>query len=388
MFTIEKDQKYIAHTYNRYPVCFIEGKGSKLYDDKGKEYIDLGSGIGVNILGIADENWIAAITSQASTLNHVSNLYYTKPMADLAELLAEKTGMKSVFFSNSGAEANECAIKAARKYSFNKYGKGRGTIVTLINSFHGRTLATLRATGQEVFHNYFFPFPEGFVHTPANDLDAFISLCESDPSICAILVEPIQGEGGVHPLDKSFFEGVDKYAKEHDILLLVDEVQTGNGRTGAFYGYMHYNVKPDIVSTAKGLGGGLPISATLFFDKTEKVLTPGSHGSTFGGNPIAAAGAVSLLSRVDEKLLAKVKEKGDFIKKELENAKGVKSVAGMGLMWGIEPEGDLSSIINTLLGKGVVVLTAKNKIRLLPALNIPMEDLKKAVEIIKEVLAS
>lgn len=387
MNTITLDKEYIVHAYNRYPVCFVSGKGSILTDDQGKEYIDMGSGIGVDIFGIAHEPWMEAVTKQLHTLNHVSNLFYTQPDAQLAQLLCEKTGMKKVFFSNSGAEANECAIKGARKYSIDKYGQDRNVIVTLINGFHGRTITTLAATGQDVFHQNFFPLTEGFLYTPANDLDAFIKLCEENKNICAVMMEPIQGEGGVHPLNKDFFEGVAKYAKEHDILLVVDEVQTGNGRTGKLYGYMNYNVQPDIVSTAKGLGGGLPIGATLFNEKTENVFTYGTHGSTFGGNPIACAGAVSIISEIDDALLADVKAKGDYIKNELEGAKGVKSVAGMGLMLGIEPEKDVNTLVPKLLEKGIVVLTAKEKIRLLPALNIPMDLLKKAVAIIKEVVA-
>lgn len=387
MNTEEKDAAYIAHTYSRYPVCFVKGKGSHLTDENGKDYIDLGSGIGVDIFGIADEKWMEAVTKQLHTLNHVSNLFYTKPMADLAEMICRKTGMEKVFFSNSGAEANECAIKGARKYSINKYDKDRNVIVTLINGFHGRTITTLAATGQEIFHKDFYPFTEGFLYTPANDLPAFIKLCEENPHICAVMVEPIQGEGGVHPLTKKFFEGIGKYAKEHDILLIVDEVQTGNGRTGKLYGYMNYDVEPDIVSTAKGIGGGLPLGATFFNHKTAGVYTPGTHGSTFGGNPIACAGALSILSRIDDALLQDVKEKGQYIKEQLSGAKGVKSVAGMGLMWGIEPEKDVNTLVPGLLEKGVVVLTAKEKIRLLPALNIPWEDLKQAVAIMKEVLA-
>ena len=387
MNTIEQDKEYIVHAYNRYPICFVEGKGSTLIDDQGKKYIDLGSGIGVDIFGIANEPWMEAVTKQLHTLNHVSNLFYTRPDTELAKLLCEKTGMKKVFFSNSGAEANECAIKGARKYSIDKYGKDRNVIVTLINGFHGRTITTLAATGQDIFHQNFFPLTEGFLYTPANDLDAFVKLCEENPNICAVMMEPIQGEGGVHPLSKEFFEGVAAYAKAHDILLVVDEVQTGNGRTGKLYGYMHYDVEPDIVSTAKGLGGGLPIGATMFNAKTENVFTYGTHGSTFGGNPIACAGAVSILSSIDDKLLAEVTEKGNYIRAELEQAKGVKSVAGMGLMLGIEPEKDVNTLVPKLLEKGVVVLTAKEKIRLLPALNIPMEQLKEAVAILKEVLA-
>lgn len=387
MNTFEKDAEYVVHAYNRYKVCFVSGKGSLFYDENGKEYIDLGSGIGVDIFGVCHEPWVKAVEAQLHTLNHVSNLYYTKPCADLAELLCRKTGMKRVFFANSGAEANECAIKGARKYSIDKYGKDRNEIVTLVNSFHGRTITTLAANGQEVFHQNFFPLTPGFLYTPANDLDAFIALCEAHPNICAVMVEPIQGEGGVNPLAKDFFEGVAKYAHEHDILLVVDEVQTGNGRTGKLYGYMNYDVAPDIVSTAKGLGGGLPIGACMFNEKTKDVFDYGSHGSTFGGNPIACAGAISILNEIDDALLASVVEKGAYVRSELEGAKGVKSVAGMGLMLGIETEKPVSEIVPKLLERGVVVLTAKTKIRLLPALNIPKEQLEKAVGVIKETLA-
>ena len=387
MNTEEKDAAYIAHTYSRYPLCFVKGKGSHLIDEEGKDYIDMGSGIGVDIFGIADEKWIDAVSGQIHVLNHVSNLFYTKPMADLAEMLCQKTGMKKVFFSNSGAEANECAIKAARKFSINKYGKGRNEIVTLINSFHGRTITTLAATGQDIFHKDFFPFTPGFLHTPANDLPAFIELCEKHPHICAVMVEPIQGEGGVHPLSKEFFEGMGQYAKDHDILLIVDEVQTGNGRTGKLYGYMNYHVEPDILSTAKGISGGLPLGATMFNEKTASVYTPGTHGSTFGGNPIACAGAISIMDRIDNDLLEEVKAKGKYIKESFTGAKGVKSVTGMGLMWGIEPKEDVNALVPRFLEKGIVLLTAKEKIRLLPALNIPWDDLKKAVSIMKDVLA-
>lgn len=309
MNTFEKDNTYITHTYNRYPVCFVKGEGSHLYDDKGKEYIDMGTGIGVDVLGISYEPWIEAVTKQLHTLNHVSNLFYTMPQTDLAQALCEKTGMKDVFFSNSGAEANECAIKGARKYSIDKYGKDRTTIVTLINSFHGRTITTLAATGQDVFHQNFFPLTEGFLYTPANDLDAFIKLCEAHPEICAVMVEPIQGEGGVHPLDKDFFEGVGAYAKEHDILLVVDEVQTGNGRTGKLYGYMNYDVTPDIISTAKGLGGGLPIGATLFGEKqrTSSPAAPTAPPSA-ATRSSAQAPSPSLITSMTSSLIPSLKK--------------------------------------------------------------------------------
>ncbi len=302
----ELDTTYIAHTYGRFDVCFEKGDGVLLYDTTGKEYIDLGSGIGVTAFGSADALWQQAVIHQVKRLNHVSNLYHTLPQATLAEKLCQKTGMKKVFFSNSGAEANECAIKTARKYSADRYGDERTTVVTLVNSFHGRTITTLAATGQDVFHQHFHPFTKGFAHVPANDFDAFKQLVDSDSSICAIMMEMIQGEGGVMPLDAGYVKQVADYAAAHDILVVVDEVQTGNGRTGTLYSYMQFGIAPDIVSTAKGLAGGLPMGATMFNDKTEGVLDAGSHGSTFGGNPICAAGAISVIDRIDDALLSEV----------------------------------------------------------------------------------
>ncbi len=382
----EKDGAYIAHTYSRQPVCFIRGKGSLLYDEEGREYIDLSCGIGVTALGFSNRPWIDAVTAQVHTLNHISNLYHTIPQVELAELLCRKAGMKKVFFSNSGAEANECAIKAARKYSIDKYNKDRNIIVTLLNSFHGRTVTTLSATGQEIFHKDFYPFTDGFLYTPADDLDAFIRLVEGNKNICAIMVEPIQGESGVHPLARGFLQGIADYAASHDILLICDEVQSGNGRSGALYAYMDYGVHPDIVTTAKGLGGGLPIGATMFNEKTENVLTPGTHGSTFGGNPICAAGACAILSQIDDALLQSVNVKGNFIKKSLIDAKNVEKVEGMGLMLGIKTGKPVQEIITRCLEKGVVVLSAKDKIRLLPALNIPMDTLEKGIALLKEAI--
>lgn len=381
------DKEYVANTYGRFNVTFVEGKGTHLKDENGKDYIDLGSGIGVTAFGVDDDVWAKAVTEQVHKLNHVSNLYYTQPQVELAQKMCQKTGMKKVFFSNSGAESNECAIKAARKYSHDKYGDGRHTIVTLVNSFHGRTLATLSATGQDVFHQHFGPFVEGFIHTPANDLVAFEKLLAQNKSICAIMMEPIQGEGGVMPLDKDFVEGVTKLAQANDILVLIDEVQTGNGRTGKVYGYMNYDIQPDIVSTAKGLAGGLPMGATMFNEKTENVLGAGSHASTFGGNPICAAGAITIMDRLTDDLLADVVKKGDYIKAELARAPGVKSVSGFGLMLGIETDANPRDIIDDCLEEGLVVLSAKTKVRLLPALNISQEDLEKAVAILKKVIA-
>lgn len=381
------DKEYVANTYGRFNVTFVEGKGTHLKDENGKDYIDLGSGIGVTAFGVDDDVWAKAVTEQVHKLNHVSNLYYTQPQVELAQKMCQKTGMKKVFFSNSGAESNECAIKAARKYSHDKYGDGRHTIVTLVNSFHGRTLATLSATGQDVFHQHFGPFVEGFIHTPANDLVAFENLLAQNKSICAIMMEPIQGEGGVMPLDKDFVEGVAKLAQANDILVLIDEVQTGNGRTGKVYGYMNYDIQPDIVSTAKGLAGGLPMGATMFNEKTENVLGAGSHASTFGGNPICAAGAITIMDRLTDDLLAEVVKKGDYIKAELAGAPGVKGVSGFGLMLGIETDANPRDIIDDCLEEGLVVLSAKTKVRLLPALNISQEDLEEAVAILKKVIA-
>ena len=382
------DNEYVAHTYARFPIAFVSGHGSVLTDDTGKDYIDLGTGIAVNVFGAADPVWQAAVTEQITKLPHASNLYYTAPCARLAQLLCQRTGMKKVFFGNSGAEANECAIKAARLYSFEKYGESRRkTIVTLKNSFHGRTIATLAATGQDVFHTKFGPFPEGFVYADPTDAADVIRLIEEN-NACAVMMEAVQGEGGVYPLADDFVKTVADYAAAHDVLLIFDEVQTGNGRTGTLYGYMHYGVTPDIVSTAKGIGGGLPLGACLLGEKVADYYTPGTHGSTFGGNPVACAGAYSILSRIDDALLAGVKERAEYIFAELSGAKGVSSVSGRGLMIGIECENKTArEVIDGCLAKGVVVISAKTKVRLLPALNIPMEQLKTAIAVLKEVIA-
>ncbi|MBE6677984.1 MAG: acetylornithine/succinylornithine family transaminase [Ruminococcaceae bacterium] len=379
----EKDILYVANTYGRFDVEIVSGKGSLLYDDKGKEYIDMCTGIAVNTLGVADEGWINAVTAQLGKVQHVSNLYYSAPQAELAELLCKRTGMKKVFFGNSGAEANECAIKVARKYAAEKKGVECNTIITLVNSFHGRTITTLAATGQEVFHKDFLPLTEGFKHAVANDVESVKALV-AEGNVAAIMVEPVQGEGGVLPLTKEFCQGLAEIAKENDILLIADEVQTGNGRTGALYGYMKLGFSPDIVSTAKGLAGGLPMGACLMNEKTAGVLTAGSHGSTFGGNPIAAAGALYVINSLTDELLADVNKKSEYIFKTLEGKPGIKSVSGMGLMIGIETEKDAGEVIAKCIEKGVIPLKAKNKVRLLPALNIPMELLEKAVAVILE----
>ena len=378
----QKDTQYIANTYARFPVEIVSGKGSEVWDTDGRRYIDMGSGIGVTAFGIADEEWIHAVTEQLHAVQHTSNLYYTEPCVRLAEMLCTRTGMKKVFFSNSGAEANECAIKVARKYAAARHGEDCYTIVTLEKSFHGRTLTTLAATGQEVFHKLFTPLTPGFIHTPANDFEA-LKACVEKQKTAAIMIECVQGEGGVIALDPDFVQKTAAYAKENDIVLIVDEVQTGNGRTGALYAYMNYGIEPDVVSTAKGLGGGLPLGATLLGERVQDVLGKSDHGSTFGGNPVATAGACNLISRIDDALLASVREKSDYIRQTLCGADGIKSVSGMGLMVGIETVRPAAEIVRACMEKGVLCLTAKEKVRLLPALNIPMEILREALEVLK-----
>ena len=378
------DKAYVANTYNRFPLQLVSGKGSVMKDETGKEYIDLGTGIAVNTFGVADEIWQQAVAAQMSKLQHTSNLYYTEPCAVLAKMLCERTGMKKVFFSNSGAEANECAIKVARKYAAEKKGADHYTIVTLWNSFHGRTLTTLAATGQDVFHKDFQPLTTGFVHAKANDLED-VKAKIGENKVAAVMIEIVQGEGGVNALDKEFVQGVAKLCEQEDILLICDEVQIGNGRSGKLYGYMHYDVKPDIVSTAKGLCGGLPLGATMMNEKTEAVLGFSDHGSTFGGNPVCCAGAISNLERMDDALLQGVTERSGKIVKALAGKKGIKSVTGLGLMLGIETEKPASEVISKCMERGVLVLSAHGKVRLLPALNIPMELLDKALEVIIKV---
>ncbi len=383
----ELDAAYVAHTYNRFPVEIVDGKGSLVYDETGKEYIDLGTGIAANIFGVADGEWVEAVTRQLGRVQHTSNLYYHRPGAELAQLLCGKTGMKKVFFCNSGAEANECAIKAARRWAFRKYGnESHSTIVTLKNSFHGRTVTTLAATGQDSFHTEFGPFTPGFVYAEPEKPEQLEQLVRAN-GCCAVMMELVQGEGGVTALSRDYVNAMVRIAAENDLLLIVDEVQTGNGRTGKLYAWMHYGFTPDIMSTAKGLGGGLPIGACLLGEKVQDVLTPGSHGSTFGANPACCAGALNVLQRLDEDLLAGVEQRGAYIREQLEGAPGVKSVTGMGLMIGIETVRPASEVVASCIERGVLVLTAKSKVRLLPALNIPMELLAKAVDVLKEELA-
>ena len=376
----QTDREYIANTYNRFDIE-IESIENGYASADGKEFIDFGSGIGVNIFGAGDKEWIDAVCRQASILPHSSNLYYTRPCAELAKLLCEKTGMKKVFFGNSGAEANECAIKCARKYSYDKYGEGRKTIITLENSFHGRTLLTLSATGQEVFHRYFGPFVEGFRYVPANDIDALKAALTDD--VCAFMFECVQGEGGVNALEKDYLAEAQKLCGEKDILMIVDEVQTGNGRTGTLYSYMQYDLSPDIVSTAKGLGGGLPIGACLMGEKVRDTLNAGSHGSTFGGNPICCAGALSVLSRLDEEFLGDVRVRADYLWAKLSELKNIKSISGLGFMIGLEVE-DSKSFISNCERMGLLVLSAKGKVRLLPPINVSRETIDKAVRILSE----
>ena len=378
------DERYVAHTYKRFDTAIVKGSGCICYDDNGKEYIDMTSGIGVNIFGYSDPVWAEAVAAQARMLQHTSNLYYTVPCAELAEILCTRTGMSKVFFSNSGAEANECAVKVARKYAADNKGAEYHNIITLKKSFHGRTLTTLAATGQDNFHTKFTPLTEGFLYAEPNDIDGLEKLV-ADNKVAGILIEIVQGEGGVNSLDEAFIKAVERVCRENDLVFMVDEVQTGNGRTGKLYSYMHYGVKPDVVSTAKGLAGGLPIGATLMSEKVCDVLGYGDHGSTFGGNPVCAAAAISVMNRLDDAFLADVTAKGDYIRKRLTDAGH--AVSGLGLMVGVTTEKPVSEVLAACMEKGVLCLSAKEKLRLLPPLNIPQEQLEKAIDIIIEVLS-
>ncbi|MBQ7391292.1 MAG: acetylornithine/succinylornithine family transaminase [Clostridia bacterium] len=381
MNTFERDGAYIAPTYARFPIEIVSGKGAIVKDSEGKEYIDLGTGIAVNTFGVCDDEWIAAVTAQLNTFQHTSNLYYSSPCARLAEMLCTRTGMKKVFFSNSGAEANECAIKAARKYGTEKKGENAYTILTLCNSFHGRTITTLSATGQDAFHQLFTPMTPGFVHAPANDIEAVQKIANEMP-LAAIMFEVVQGEGGVNPLTAEFVKGLAELAHEKDILLIADEVQCGNGRTGKLYGYMNYDITPDIVTTAKGIGGGLPIGVTMLGEKVEGIFAAGDNGSTFGGNPVSCAGALNILSRLDEKTLTGVQKRSKMIVDALTGAEGIVDVSGMGLMLGVETVKPAGDVIAACREAGVLVIKAKNKVRLLPPLNIPEDLLARALDIL------
>ena len=378
------DQTFIANTYARFPVEIASGKGSLLYSPEGKRYIDMGSGIGVTAFGSGDDAWKEAVIAQLGKVQHTSNLYYTEPCAKLAKLLCERTGMKKVFFGNSGAEANECAIKAARKYAAEKKGPEYHTIVTLKNSFHGRTLTTLAATGQEHYHELFQPLTPGFAYADADDLEGLKKLA-LETKAAAVMVECIQGEGGVRVVDPDFLRGAYEFCQKEDILLIVDEVQTGNGRTGQLYAYMNFGIQPDIVSTAKGLGGGLPLGACLLGEKVQDVFHPGDHGSTFGGNPVCCAGALSVLERLDDSFLAEVRAKGEFIRSALTGAAGVEYLSGLGLMVGVKTVKSAAEVVAKCNERGVLCLTAKDKVRLLPALNIPLKLLEEAVAVLKDV---
>lgn len=377
------ENTYMAETFSRFPVAIERGEGATLFDTEGKRYVDFGSGIAVNIFGANDEKWKAAVIDQLSRIQHVSNYYYSEPQLDLAELLCFRTGAKRVFFANSGAEANECALKAARKYSFDKYGEGRKKIISLNGSFHGRTLFTLTATGQQAFHRFFGPFVPEVVSVDAN----MQAVEKESENACAVIIECVQGESGVEALDKGFVRALRTFCDEHDILLICDEVQCGNGRTGKLYAYEHYGITPDIMTTAKGLGGGLPIGACLFFEKTEHTLKPGDHGSTFGGNPVCCAGAVSIVSRLTEDFLLEVQGKAEYLRAKLKGFDGVRRVTGLGLMIGLEVEKPAKEIAQNCLKRGLLVLTAHEKVRIVPPLNITKTEMDEGLTILREVLA-
>lgn len=381
------EQKYMMHTYGRFQTAIVSGKGATAKDVSGKEYIDFTSGIGVNCLGYCDDGWVKAVSSQVSAVQHISNLYYSPLQTEVSKKICELTGMDKVFLCNSGAEANECAIKIARKYSFDKYGEGRQKILTLVNSFHGRTVTTLAATGQDVFHNFFFPFTEGFDYVTANDICDLESKISDE--VCAVFIELIQGEGGVMPLSQEFVDAAEKICKEKDILLMIDEVQTGVSRTGTVYCYEQYGIKPDVVTSAKGLGGGVPIGACLCNEKLSDVMTAGTHGTTFGGNPIACAAAREVLSRVTTKaFLEEVCRKGDYIREKLTDMPNVKEVRGKGMMIGIVTEKDnAKEIAGKCVENGLLILTAKTLLRLLPPLNISYEEIDKGFAVLSGVMS-
>lgn len=383
---VQDEKKYMMHTYGRFGVAIESGKGATAVDVDGRQYIDFTTGIGVNALGYCDEGWVKAVTEQLNKVQHISNLYYSPVQVECAKQLCSRTGFDKVFFGNSGAEANECAIKLARKYSFDKYGNGRNEIIALNNSFHGRTVTTLSATGQDVFHQYFFPFTDGFVFADANDLESVKALMND--KTCAVMIELIQGEGGVMPLDRDFVLGVEKLCNDNDLVLIIDEVQTGVGRTGKLYCYENYSIEPDIITSAKGLGGGLPFGACLCSEKLSCVLGAGTHGTTFGGNPVACAGAIEILNRVDNpEFLAQVNEKGEYIREKLLKMNGVTQVRGMGMMIGIVLEKDnAKEVAARCVENGLLILTAKSLLRLLPPLNISYEDIDRGLKILEKSL--
>ncbi|MDY4586839.1 MAG: aspartate aminotransferase family protein [Oscillospiraceae bacterium] len=388
MSTIEQFNQYVMPSYGRYDLVLEKGEGRQAVDENGKEYIDFGSGIGTNSLGYCNEDWVKAVCDQAHRIQHTSNYYYTKVQADFAKALCETAGYTDMFFGNSGAEANECAIKIARKYSFDKYGKGRHNIITLVNSFHGRTLCTLSATGQEVFHNYFFPFVEGFINVEANNIEDLRA--KLDDTVCAVMFEYIQGEGGVMALQQEFVDEIFRLCAEKDVLTIADEVQTGVGRTGKFLAGDNFGKKADLTTLAKGLAGGVPIGVCLSGEKCAKVLTPGTHGSTFGGNPISCAGGLAVLNTVNKPgFLDEVTAKGEYIRKKLLSSPEVASVSGIGMMIGAELKTKKAGdVAKAALDKGLLILTAKTKVRLLPPLTITYEEIDKGMEVLLGVLNS
>ena len=379
----ELDSEYLAKTYARYPVALVGGNNATLLDSEGKEYIDFGAGIAVNIFGANDEEWKAAVIEQLGKIQHVSNYYYAEPQVRLAQMLCERTGAKRVFFSNSGGEANECALKAARKYSFMKYGAGRSRIVSLKNSFHGRTLFTLTATGQDEFHRYFGPFVPD-VSYAAPEIGDVIRVAGNDT--CAVIIECVQGESGVTALSPSFVSALSRWCAENDVLLVCDEVQCGNGRCGTLYAYEQYSIKPDIVTTAKGLAGGLPIGACLFFERAQDAFSAGDHGSTFGGNPVSCAAAVNVISRITPEFLLEVQGKAAYLRAKLKNFEGVKEVTGLGMMIGLEIEKDSKQVAKACLEKGLLVLTAHRRLRLVPPLTITKTEMDEGLSILREAL--
>lgn len=384
--TKEKDLKYIMHTYGRYDVALKSGKGAVAYDENGKKYIDVSSGIGVNSLGYCNDGWVQAVTKQAGTIQHMSNYFYSEQASNLAEKLCNLTGLSKVCFGNSGAEANECAIKIARKYSFDKYGEGRNGIITLKNSFHGRTVTTLSATGQDVFHNYFFPFTEGFSYVEADDMNALKNAVNKNT--CAVMLELIQGEGGVNILDKDYVQSLVKFCNENDILVIVDEVQTGIGRTGRLFAFENYEILPDLVTVAKGLGGGLPIGLCMCGEKLKDVMSPSTHGTTFGANPVVCAGANYVLDTITaDGFLDEVNKKGAYIEEKVLKFENVKNVRRMGLMIGIELEsGNAHDIAVKCVENGLLIITAKDLLRMLPPLVITYDEIDEALKILENTL--
>ena len=378
------DEKYYAETFSRFPVAFVGGKGATLVDTEGKEYVDFGAGIAVNIFGVNDEEWKQAVITQLNGVQHLSNLYYCESQAKLAELLCKKTGAKRVFFGNSGAEANECAMKAARKYSYDKYGEGRYKIIALNNSFHGRTLFTLSATGQDIFHQYYMPFVAGVECVDANMKS--VTDAAADGTACAVMIECVQGESGVTVLDAEFLQMLGKFCSERDILLIVDEVQTGYGRTGKMFSYEHFGISPDIVTVAKGIAGGLPLGACLFYKKTERVFSAGDHGSTFGGSPVCCGAGVNVIERLTDEFMLEVQGKAEYLRAKLRIIDGVNAVTGLGMMIGLDIDKNVKEVAAACLKKGLLVLTAHKRLRLLPPLTITKTEMDEGLTILREVL--